>query len=259
MLRCCIRRLRSNCSLTSEHRHFLRDNRRFLTERPWERYEKAESKTRTEKKSLVTVWLFVGAIASTAVALVYIFDQRKEEYEKKTISRRPISMGKAKIGGPFELKGLNDEIVTNENFKGKWVLLYFGFTNCPDICPDELEKMSKVHSALKESGYNSVPVFVSVDPERDTPQKISNYLKEFHEDFIGLTGNVEEVTKVVKTFKVYFNKGPKDEDGDYIVDHSIICYLLNPEGTFVEYFGQNKTSAEMLSSVKQHIMIGSGS
>ena len=252
----CVRKLRLNTTLRLRFPQLSVVNKRFFNERPWERYEKSDGQENKDKKSLVTVWLFVGVVVTTAGALAYVFDRRKEEYEKKTIAKRPISMGKAKIGGPFQLKGLNNEIVTNENFKGKWVLLYFGFTNCPDICPDELEKMSKVHSALKESGYNSVPVFVSVDPERDTPEKISSYLKEFHEDFVGLHGNLEEVTKVVKTFKVYFNKGPKDEDGDYIVDHSIICYLLNPEGSFVEYFGQNKTSTEMLTSVKQHIMYG---
>ena len=227
---------------------------------PWthfdSKYAKEPSKD-SDKKSLVKIWGGVVAFAAAAGLVLYFFDQSKKRVEKKSVLRKNLSIGKPAIGGPFQLRTLNNQIVCREDFKGKWALVYFGFTNCPDICPEELEKMSTVHEELKKLGYSSIPVFVSVDPERDTPEKIAKYLKEFHTDFVGLTGTLDEVTKVVKTFKVYFNKGPKDEDGDYIVDHSIICYLLNPSGEFVEYFGQNKTAVEMLTVIKQHISFGS--
>ena len=228
-------------------------------EQPWKYFDqkyKETQKSSDEKRSLIKIWGGVSAFAVAAGLILYYFEKSRQRVEKNSIRRKNVSIGRPAIGGPFQLKSLNDKIVSNEDFKGKWVLLYFGFTNCPDICPEELEKMSQVHAELQRLGYASVPVFVSVDPERDTPEKIDNYLKEFHADFIGLTGSIEEITKVVKTFKVYFNKGPKDEDGDYVVDHSIICYLLNPTGEFVEYFGQNKSASDMLVTIKQHISFG---
>jgi len=226
---------------------------------PWEHFEQKYKKSSDEayqKKHLLKIWGGVSTFAVAAGVILYIVEKSRQRVERKTITQRNVSIGKPAIGGPFELRTLDDKKVTNEDFKGKWVLIYFGFTNCPDICPEELEKMSQVHVELKKKGYPSIPVFVSVDPERDTPEKIARYLEEFHPDFVGLTGTMEEVTKVVKTFKVYFMKGPKDEDGDYVVDHSIICYLLNPAGDFVEYFGQNKTAADMLDMIKKHISFG---
>ena len=172
----------------------------------------------------------------------------KEEKRKMLEKERNRSIGKAAIGGRFDLIDQDGKRVTSDDFLGKWILLYFGFTHCPDICPEEMEKMVKVIDTLEKSGVGRdqlVPVFISVDPERDTPAVVKSYLSEFSNKIIGLTGSVEKVNEATKNFRVYYSIGPKDEVNDYIVDHTIIMYLIDPDGRFVDYYGQLKT-AEMI-------------
>lgn len=174
----------------------------------------------------------------------------KEEKKKLLEAERNKTIGKASIGGRFDLIDQNGKRVTSEDFLGKWVLLYFGFTHCPDICPEEMEKMVKVIDILEKQGVTQdtlVPVFISVDPERDTPAVVKSYIAEFSNKLIGLTGSVEKVNECTKNFRVYYSLGPKDEANDYIVDHTIIMYLLDPDGRFVDYYGQLKT-ADMVAS-----------
>ncbi|KAF8042049.1 hypothetical protein BT93_A0600 [Corymbia citriodora subsp. variegata] len=169
---------------------------------------------------------------------------------RKTCARRDISnaskavkqgpsAGKAAIGGPFNL--INDEgkNVTEKDFLGRWTLIYFGFTHCPDICPDELQKLAAAVDKIKEkAGFNIVPVFISVDPERDTVEQVHEYVKEFHPNLIGLTGTPEEIKKVARAYRVYYMK-TAEEDSDYLVDHSIVMYLMGPDMDFVKFFGKN--------------------
>lgn len=176
----------------------------------------------------------------------YLREQKRLLLEKE----RNKTIGKASIGGRFDLIDQDGKRVTSEDFLGKWVLLYFGFTHCPDICPEEMEKMVKVINILEKDGVGRdtlVPVFISVDPERDTPAVVKSYINEFSDKLIGLTGSVEKVNECTKNFRVYYSLGPKDEADDYIVDHTIIMYLLDPDGRFVDYYGQLKT-ADMIAT-----------
>jgi len=144
----------------------------------------------------------------------------------------------------------------SEDFYGSWILLYFGFTHCPDICPDEIEKMAEVTDYLGEKAAHlgSVqPLFISVDPQRDGVKEVAEYVKEFHPRLIGLTGTHEMVKQCCKAFRVYYSNGPADDDNDYIVDHTIIIYLLNPDGEFVDYYGQTKDKMMISNSVMMHM------
>lgn len=181
----------------------------------------------------------------------------KQEKEKEREKERARSVGKAAIGGPFELIDTNGKVVSNEDLKGKWLLIYFGFCHCPDICPDQLEKMATVIEKI-ESMKNLPtlqPVFITVDPIRDTKENIKEYLKDFHPRMIGLTGSEEQVKKVCKTFRVYYSAGPRDDDDDYIVDHTIIMYLLNADGDFIDYYGQNRTIQEIVGSISTKMVM----
>jgi len=196
--------------------------------------------------------------AATGVVLLVIyvgFEYAKAKKQAKMDKERKKEIGKAKIGGSFDLIDHNGEPKTSADFYGKWVLLYFGFTHCPDICPDEMEKLGEVYDNLtaasktRKNVSEPVPLFITVDPERDGVKQIAEYVKEFHPKFVGLTGTAEKVKEACKAFRVYFSAGPRSEDDDYIVDHTIIIYLLDPEGQFVDYYGQTKSADDITTSV----------
>ncbi|KAI3694884.1 hypothetical protein L1987_77866 [Smallanthus sonchifolius] len=189
-------------------------------------------------------WLSFLLLIATGAGVIFYYDQEKKRHiedinaSSSAVKQGP-SAGKAAIGGPFNLVDHNGRSVTEKDFKGKWTLIYFGFTHCPDICPDELQKLASAIDKIKgKSGLEIVPVFISVDPERDTVEQVSEYVKEFHPKLIGLTGDPDEIKKAARAYRVYYMK-TEEEGSDYLVDHSIIMYLMDPNMEFVKFFGKN--------------------
>ena len=143
-------------------------------------------------------------------------------------------IGKPLVGGAFHLTDHNGKDFSDADLKGKYSLVYFGFTHCPDICPEELDKMAGMIDAVKEKHGEGVlrNVFISCDPARDTPEVMKRYLAEFHGDILGMTGTWQEVKDVCKAYRVYFSTPADVKPGqDYLVDHSIYFYLM---GEFLE-------------------------
>lgn len=212
---------------------------------------------RSSKRGPVT-WASLALCALAGGGLLLYVRHLKEEKERMKEKQQKRSMGKVALGGPFSLIDHNGQAVTDKDFHGKWILLYFGFTHCPDICPDELEKMGKAIDLVDESkdalGAELQPLFITVDPSRDDVKAVKQYVQEFHPRLLGLTGSPEQVQQVCKAYRVYFSAGPADEDNDYIVDHTIIQYLVDPSGNFAEYFGQNKTAEDIAAGIVKHMM-----
>ncbi|KAJ7723461.1 SCO1 protein [Mycena maculata] len=190
----------------------------------------------------------------TGVALLFYFRHEKAKIiEQQKKDRASKAYGRPLVGGPFSLTSHTGATYTEQDLLGKWSLVYFGFTNCPDICPAELDKMGLALDAA-EHGKIFNPVFVSVDPARDSPSRIAVYLKDFHPAFTGLVGSYQAVKAMCKAYRVYFSTPPdaKPED-DYLVDHSIFVYLMDPKGQFVEAFGQVATIDDMLQKMRDEI------
>ncbi|CAH8447253.1 unnamed protein product [Schistosoma margrebowiei] len=204
----------------------------------------------SEDKMRYIQWCsFVFLAGSFTVGSVLL---TKDLAKVKKISQE--KYGLPSIGGDFNLVDHNGNPCKLADFRGKWVLLYFGFCRCPDICPEQIERLVEVSDRImliEKPKYPLVPVFMSVDSERDTPDILAKYVKEFSPRLIGLTGTKEEIDKVSKLYRIYYSAGPKDADGDYIVDHTVIMYLLDPKGQFSDYYGQVKPVQEIVQNITE--------
>ncbi len=140
----------------------------------------------------------------------------------------------AAIGGPFTLTDQDGRQVSDNAFKGKYRIVYFGYTFCPDVCPVDVQNLGAGLRLLEKSdpalGAKIVPIFISVDPERDTPAVLKQFVSAFHPRMVGLTGSPETIAKVAKAFAIYYKKGDPAPGGGYLMDHSRVAYLMDPDG-----------------------------
>jgi protein SCO1/2 len=175
--------------------------------------------------------------------------------ERARIAEAAKGVGRPKVGGPFNLVDQYGKEFTEQNLKGRYALVYFGFSHCPDICPEELDKMARMIDIVEEKKPGTMrPVFITCDPARDTPAVLKAYLDEFHDGLIGLTGTWEQVKGVCKAYRVYFSTPQGVKPGqDYLVDHSIYFYLMDPEGDFVEAIGRQHSPEAAAKIILEHI------
>ncbi len=162
--------------------------------------------------------------------------------------------GQPTIGGSFSLVDQDGRPVTQDTFKGKPTLIYFGFTYCPDVCPTSLLLMETAIGQLGPDTAQKVNlVFITVDPERDTPEVMKGYVPNFGPTFIGLTGTPEQIAQTARSFRVYYQKVPGKDGGPYLMDHSSIVYLLDRNGRFVTHF-THEAKAEGIAAAVQRLL-----
>ena len=153
------------------------------------------------------------------------------------------------LGGPFSLVDETGRPVTEASFAGRWMLVYFGFTYCPDVCPTELGAMASALDALGPAADSVVPVFITIDPERDTPAAMADYVSRFHPRLKGLTGTPEQIAEAARRYRVYYAKSRRAEAGDYLMDHSSFIYLVGPDGRVRSLFRPETTPESMAAAI----------
>jgi len=169
------------------------------------------------------------------------------------------SSGSALIGGPFELTDQTGAARNEKDFQGGYMLVVFGYTFCPDVCPTALSTMSQALDILEEGDSNKAeavtPVFVTVDPERDTVEAMASYAEHFHPKLVALTGTTEQVASAAKAYRVYYKKVDDESATDYLVDHSAFIYLMGPDGGYMTHFNHAATADEMAEGLAKYVKL----
>lgn len=154
------------------------------------------------------------------------------------------------IGGPFSLIASDGRTVTDETYRGKWMLIYFGYTSCPDACPTALNNMGVALDRLGSEAAKLQPIFITVDPKRDTREALAEYLKSFDPRIVALTGTEEQLAGLIKRYHLYVSRQPAS-DGHYLVDHSSYFYLMDPDGKFVNILHDDLSGENMVARLRE--------
>lgn len=156
------------------------------------------------------------------------------------------------IGGAFELTDHMGAQATNDSYAGRYRIVYFGFTFCPDICPTELQSISAALDRLGSNAAKFQPLFITIDPERDDVDAMAAYVSHFHPSFIGLTGSSAEIEKAAQTFKIYYAKAPNaDDPKDYTMNHSSFIYVMDCEGRYIRHISQGASPEEIAATLAE--------
>ena len=157
------------------------------------------------------------------------------------------------VGGPFDLIDHSGRTRTEQDFRGRLMLVYFGFTYCPDVCPTDLQAIGLAMDKLGADSANVQPLFVTVDPERDTPAHLAEYVKLFHPRLIGLTGSAEAIRKAADAYKVYYARVDLNRDAAHTVDHTAFIYLMDRDGNYLGFFPPGTSADRMVENIRPHL------
>jgi protein SCO1/2 len=162
--------------------------------------------------------------------------------------------GTALIGGPFTLIDQNGKTITDHDFAGRYKLVFFGFTHCPDICPAELQVIAAALDKLGSKADKVVPIFITVDPDRDTPAVVGAFVKNFGPRFVGLSGSPPAIAAVAKEYRVAYSKVEQPGSAnDYTVDHSALVYLMGPDGEYIDHFAYGTSAEAMAQALNSYL------
>lgn len=202
---------------------------------------------------LLAVGFGIGSAIGYFQAKIEGGEGYKSDYEKTAeVLKRPEDVPK-KIGGAFNLVDHNGENVTQDTYGDQFRLLFFGFSFCPAVCPTELQKVAAIMDELGEAAEKITPIFISVDPERDTPDVLKSYVAQFHPKMVGLTGSQEQIDTVKNAFRVYANKVENDMMEGYMMDHSSFLYLTGPDGLVEALYPSKDTFEEIAADIRKKL------
>ncbi len=161
--------------------------------------------------------------------------------------------GGVSVGGPFALTDDHGQAVTDATYRGRWMLVYFGYSFCPDVCPTELQTVSATLDKLGPAAAKLVPLFITIDPSRDTPAALAEYVKLFDPRLIGLTGTEQQIATVAREYRVYYARANGKDPSSYLMDHSSFVYLMGPDGKFQALFHQGTTPDELADAIRTRL------
>lgn len=211
-----------------------------------------QMKTRLKRTlTLSAIALAIGA----AIGFAQIGNSRNAVVVNKGSTPEAAVAG-VQVGGPFTLTDQNGNIVTEKSYGGQYRLVYFGFTMCPVICPAGLQKLSKAMELLGANAAAIQPIFITVDPERDTPDAMRQYVQQFHPRLVGLTGTKADIESVEKSYRVFSSKVEDENLSDYTMDHSAFTYLMSPDNQLLSLYRDSDTAETMAEDIKNKIEFG---
>lgn len=187
------------------------------------------------------------ALALLGVGAFFALSGKEDKYAQCRMNA--VAGGGAQIGGPFTLVDHNGNTVTDKDVITKPTLLYFGYSFCPDVCPLDNDRNAAAVTVLDERGYDVLPVFISVDPQRDTPELMKDFVEYMHPKMVGLTGTPEQTKAASKAYRTYYKVRDTGDPEFYLIDHSTFTYLVMPEDGFVEFFKRELTPEQMADRV----------
>lgn len=193
--------------------------------------------------------IILGLLSGGLLSVVWIWMNHSPGTTVQQVS------GKALIGGPFELTDHRGQKVTDKSFLGKLMLVSFGYTYCPDVCPAGLQTISAALDQLGSKSDELTPIFVTIDPNRDNVSQMADYVSHFHKDFVGLTGSDDEIKTVAKAYRVFYSKAKEDEGSntDYLMNHSSIVYLMDREGQYLTHFSFGTSPDKMAARINSYL------
>lgn len=212
------------------------------------------------RKTLPLIGALLAALAAIAMTAVVAWNQftGRTTGEEPQRSIEAVMAPGLEMGGPFELVSGSGDATTLDDFSGSFALIYFGYASCPDICPTELSTMAVAIDILAERDATAAdavtPVFITIDPERDTQEVVGDYANAFHPRMVGLTGSSEAVDEAAKAFRVFYSRGPEDEYGFYLMNHSGFVYVMGPDGEFVTMFNGGSDPQAMADALATYVI-----
>ena len=193
--------------------------------------------------------LALMAVAGMA-GLWLVFQRLPGESQRPAVT----TANSIELGGAFTLVAHTGETVSDTDFHGKYLLVFFGYTFCPDICPTSLQEMALTLDALGGEAAMIQPLFITIDPQRDTPEVLAEYVAAFDPRIIGLTGTPEQIAAAAKAYRAYYARSDPASDGDtYLMDHSAFIYLMGPDGRFLKAMSHREPAAEIVKNIRSYL------